>query len=91
MKIKALILTACLLLAGCGQTEEAPVEEFEPTPLIIANELDDITGYYEGTISLSGEGTEPECYEGAFRIDIDGRKARITASDLIRSNFDELF
>lgn len=89
-KILALILL-CFVLVGCAE-EESP--EFTPEPLIIDENKEaeeNIIGYKKAVISLSGESTEPLCYEGAVFVDIQGDILIITGSDLVRSNFNEWY
>ena len=65
------------------------VNQDKPTTASI--ESTDITGMYEGTISISGKDREEICVEGAIRIDDDGDQIRITMSDAVDSIFNKEF
>lgn len=48
-------------------------------------------GIWEGTITIDGAGIEEICYEGLLFITKDGEKIHITATDAVRSNFNEWY
>lgn len=95
------ILTVVFLslsIVGCAaETEnDIPVIEQIAQPLVIETEDEspqekNPVGVYEGTITITGPGVEDICYEGIILIHMDGDKIRITSTDSIRSNFNDLF
>lgn len=85
----ALLLVLCLY--GCAE-QPAEVEIKEVQPLVVESPQEEAPiGVYEGTVTITGAGVEDICYEGLFLIQMDGDKMRVTATDAIRSNFNELY
>lgn len=63
-------------------------------PLVIDTEEQEqktIQGVYEGTVTIKGEGTQGNSYEGVLMIQKDGKYVRVVADDVIRSEFGDEF
>jgi hypothetical protein len=76
--------------------ESAEVEQSQEVkvvqPLVVESPQEEAPiGVYEGTVTITGAGIEEICYEGLLFITKDGEKIHITATDAIRSNFNELY
>ena len=102
-KICSALIIICLVgvIFGCAKQTNEPVqatqeemvgsEHFEPTPLIIEPKEWKPQGVYEGTIVITGAGTEEAGYEGLIFVTFDGDKIRITCTDAVRSKFGDRF
>lgn len=92
-KICSVLIILCLTLGliSCAKQTNEPEEEFTPTPLIIEPQEQNPIGVYEGTIVITGAGTEEAGYEGLILITFDGDKIRITCTDAVRSRFGDRF
>lgn len=92
-KICSILIILCLtgILFGCAKQTSEPVQNFEPTPLIIESQEEKPIGVYEGTIVITGAGTDEAGYEGLILITFDRDKIRITCTDAVRSQFGDRF
>lgn len=65
-KILSILIILCLALGllGCPKQTNEPEQESKPTPLIIEPQEEKPIGVYEGTIVITGAGTEEAGYEG---------------------------
>ena len=92
-KICSILIIFCLTLGllGCPKQTNESEPEFEPKPLIIEPQEYNPIGVYEGTIVITGAGTEESGYEGLILVTFDGDKIRITCTDAVRSKFGDRF
>ena len=92
-RICSTLIIICLVgvIFGCAKQTNDPEPEFEPTPLIIEPQEWKPQGVYEGTIIITGAGTEEAGYEGLILVTFDGDKIRITCTDAVRSQFWDRF
>ena len=94
--LTVIFLSLSLVNCAVNNNEVVSEEPKSPQPLILEMENkspqeDNPVGVYEGSITITGPGVEAVCYEGVVLIQMDGNKIRITSTDSIRSNFNDLF
>ena len=90
-KICSVLIVLCLVGVMFGCAKQTNDDKFVPTPLVIDPQEQKPIGVYEGTIVITGAGTEESGYEGLILVTFDGDKIRITCTDAVRSKFGDRF